>query len=493
MRSRILLGTLAGGLGGFVGILIVHATIRFDPILDLPARDSVRLGLLIGAAIGLAIGAVEGVCLSSPRVLLRGMVLGAAVGGLGGIVGTFAGGEMTSLVLFGKSRLQLETSPAFLDFVHLVFARAVTFAVFGPFIGLAAGAATLSRKRALHGMLGGLIGGLLAGILFDPLAKVLAPLMSPLAAGGAAGTVEINGQHYYEAGGPSRTLGFTLLGLFTGLFIGLVSELLKQGWVRVLAGKNEGRDYILDKPLTVIGRDERADVPVFGDPSLMPQHAAIRLENGRHFLLAGGAPPPPVVNGQVVQQKQILKDGDMIQLGQVRLLFRERATAARVGRGARDASAPPTVASPTPVPSHLCPYCGAQKDASGNCLCSLGPAAAPASPAPASSAYSGSPPVGTPLPMGARLVGLVGPYAGQGFAIHGPVCEIGREPGLHVALGLDNTVSRRHARIVEENGRHVVYDEGSSNGTFVNGVRVTVQALAPGDTVQFGSSQFRYE
>jgi pSer/pThr/pTyr-binding forkhead associated (FHA) protein len=57
----------------------------------------------------------------------------------------------------------------------------------------------------------------------------------------------------------------------------------------------------------------------------------------------------------------------------------------------------------------------------------------------------------------------------------------------------DNTVSRRHAQIAEEGGQHVLYDNGSSNGTFVNNVRVSVQALAPGDVVQFGASKFRYE
>jgi pSer/pThr/pTyr-binding forkhead associated (FHA) protein len=71
--------------------------------------------------------------------------------------------------------------------------------------------------------------------------------------------------------------------------------------------------------------------------------------------------------------------------------------------------------------------------------------------------------------------------------------SIGRAPENVVALTNDTTVSRRHAHIAEENGQHVVYDDGSSNGTFVNRVRVSVQALAVGDVIQFGSSSFRYE
>ena len=36
-------------------------------------------------------------------------------------------------------------------------------------------------------------------------------------------------------------------------------------------------------------------------------------------------------------------------------------------------------------------------------------------------------------------------------------------------------------------------DDGSSNGTFVNNVRITVQVLAPGDVIQFGATKYRYE
>ncbi|MGC8835081.1 MAG: FHA domain-containing protein, partial [Armatimonadota bacterium] len=55
------------------------------------------------------------------------------------------------------------------------------------------------------------------------------------------------------------------------------------------------------------------------------------------------------------------------------------------------------------------------------------------------------------------------------------------------------TVSRRHAVIQRVGNSLVIVDEGSSNGTFVNGVRVTSQQLNPGDEVRLGSSAFRLE
>ncbi|HEX2716646.1 MAG TPA: adenylate/guanylate cyclase domain-containing protein [Gemmatimonadaceae bacterium] len=56
---------------------------------------------------------------------------------------------------------------------------------------------------------------------------------------------------------------------------------------------------------------------------------------------------------------------------------------------------------------------------------------------------------------------------------------------------LDPTISRRHAEVAcDESGVHV-RDLGSSNGTFLNGVKVDEARLAPGDIVTFGKVPFR--
>jgi hypothetical protein len=72
--------------------------------------------------------------------------------------------------------------------------------------------------------------------------------------------------------------------------------------------------------------------------------------------------------------------------------------------------------------------------------------------------------------------------------------EVGREAGLGLSLLDESTVSRRHAEIVRSGPSIKVRDLGSTNGTFVNGVQVQVEAeLRPGDTVQFGAVRFRLE
>lgn len=83
---------------------------------------------------------------------------------------------------------------------------------------------------------------------------------------------------------------------------------------------------------------------------------------------------------------------------------------------------------------------------------------------------------------------------GQVLKIAEGAGELGREDGLPYALSGESTVSRRHVEIAFEAGTVKVRDLGSTNGTFVNGVRLDGEAeLRPGDQVQFGSVRFRFE
>jgi len=63
--------------------------------------------------------------------------------------------------------------------------------------------------------------------------------------------------------------------------------------------------------------------------------------------------------------------------------------------------------------------------------------------------------------------------------------RIGRQPEGELIIR-DSRVSRLHARIVVEEGQYVLEDCGSLHGTFVNGIRVTRQALHNSDKIDFG-------
>jgi len=129
------------------------------------------------------------------------------------------------------------------------------------------------------------------------------------------------------------------------------------------------------------------------------------------------------------------------------------------------------------IDPNVCQFCGQRKDANGQCVCSAIPGAA----VPAASTSSGP-----------RLVGFQGVYAGHIFEIAGAMV-MGRDADNPIALPNDSTASRRHATISQSNGGYSIRDEGSSNGTFVNGAKITEQTLSAGDEIQVGGTKFRFE
>ncbi|HEX5894013.1 MAG TPA: FHA domain-containing protein [Solirubrobacterales bacterium] len=89
---------------------------------------------------------------------------------------------------------------------------------------------------------------------------------------------------------------------------------------------------------------------------------------------------------------------------------------------------------------------------------------------------------------GAALVIHEGAEAGSEHAVEGELI-LGREHGSADLVIQDPGVSRRHARVVPDNGALVVEDLGSSNGTYVNGERISgAVQIAPGDEIQIGAT-----
>jgi adenylate cyclase len=79
----------------------------------------------------------------------------------------------------------------------------------------------------------------------------------------------------------------------------------------------------------------------------------------------------------------------------------------------------------------------------------------------------------------------------QSFELReGPALIIGRAPNSDVPI-FDPTISRRHAEVQCGADKFVIRDLESSNGTYVNGERVSERAIAPGDVLTFGKVSFR--
>jgi pSer/pThr/pTyr-binding forkhead associated (FHA) protein len=74
---------------------------------------------------------------------------------------------------------------------------------------------------------------------------------------------------------------------------------------------------------------------------------------------------------------------------------------------------------------------------------------------------------------------------------HTGTVVLGRGQGAHLRLG-DPDTSRRHAEITCQPGQCVLRDLGSTNGTWVNGKRVELHTLRPGDRIEIGSHEIAF-
>jgi hypothetical protein len=84
--------------------------------------------------------------------------------------------------------------------------------------------------------------------------------------------------------------------------------------------------------------------------------------------------------------------------------------------------------------------------------------------------------------------------SGDAIPVSDSELVVGRDAGLGLSLIGESTVSRRHAQLVKTGNDVVLTDLGSTNGTYVNGAKLSGQTvLRPGDQVQFGSVRFRFE
>jgi MFS family permease len=175
-------------------------------------------------------------------------------------------------------------------------ARGIAWAVFGAAGGTVYGIVGQSMKKAKFGVIGGLVGAGIGGMIFDPIS---------MATKGAS---------------LSRAVGFALVGVATGIAMGLVESALKDRWLYVTAGPLAGKQFILYKSLTTLGSEQQADIYLFKDANILPQHAAIAISGSRVQLKALGA---VYVGGGPVQTR-VLQDGDLLQIGRYAFRYKER-------------------------------------------------------------------------------------------------------------------------------------------------------------------------
>ncbi len=461
----MILNTIAAAVGALVAWAIMEPTALMPDVeTSISFAAIATIGLFTGACMGLLLGLAEAYSGISHLDRQKAIVSGVLFGAGGGLLGLYFGNTIYGALL---SIAGPHDAPKLgsMSTVLWMIGRSSGWALIGGFIGLSQGIATGSPRKLINGMVGGLVGGGIGGFSFELLVsmRVWQPWMV-------------------------RMVSFGITGASIGFFLGLVGELTKVAWLMKVLGRNEGKEYQIYKPATVIGRSELVDIPVFGDPDVSERHAMIRSAGGKFVLDSLDKKSSAVVNGQRVLSAE-LRDGDEIKLGNTLFVFGSKSRLRT--------SKPPEIIKEAASSPDTCAYCGQAKDAFGNCACSVGAGqpVPPVAPVQGPTVMVQAPTVMSSAVQagGARFVGVSGPNAGGIFPIQSDQATVGRDPGASVSLGNDVTVSRNHAVVERAGGSWVIRDTGSSNGTFVNGNRITQMALNSGDTVKIGETVFRFE
>jgi len=81
---------------------------------------------------------------------------------------------------------------------------------------------------------------------------------------------------------------------------------------------------------------------------------------------------------------------------------------------------------------------------------------------------------------------------GQRRPLIGTSLRLGRDPSSDLVLPDDSRVSRSHAELTKTSGQWSLLDLGSSNGTTVNGRRISRHPLRDGDRIQLGRTTLIY-
>jgi hypothetical protein len=98
-----------------------------------------------------------------------------------------------------------------------------------------------------------------------------------------------------------------------------------------------------------------------------------------------------------------------------------------------------------------------------------------------------------PPSRAATLTCLTGDDVGRAFTLAEARTDLGRGTEASVRLR-DPAVSRRHARVLHQEGTFLLEDLGSPNGVYLNGNRVeAASALKEGDVIELGRTLLRFQ
>ncbi|MCB1102651.1 MAG: FHA domain-containing protein, partial [Kiritimatiellae bacterium] len=206
-----------------------------------------------------------------------------------------------------------------------------------------------------------------------------------------------------------------------------------------------------------IGRSRQGDI-LLEDDEVSRKHCTLTVQDGAYVIADAGSRNGIAVNGALAQEPVTLKDGDEITVGPFDLTFHAEGAAGEPG-GAEDDDASTRFVSQKELKKTL----------------------------PGKQVVEGD----TQDPVRVKLELLEGPLKGAVYQNWSGDLTIGRGLDNHVVL-VDDAVSIYHARIYRVGDDFYVEDLGSSNGSFLRGVRCTKEKLRNKDSIRIGTTTMAF-
>jgi pSer/pThr/pTyr-binding forkhead associated (FHA) protein len=227
----------------------------------------------------------------------------------------------------------------------------------------------------------------------------------------------------------------------------------------------DGREYSVGSQPLSFGRDAGSDVVVAGS-EVSRHHAEIRNEPDG-YILVDLSVNGTYVNGERIGKTHLLARADVIRIGNDEFRFYADATSPNSPKPAAENPAPPErpASPPEGAAQRLSDTMhGVPED---------------------EPARRNTPPSPEAAPL-ASLLFRSGDFKGKRLPIKVPVVNIGRGDYNDIVIG-DPSVSTMHAKLQRREAIWILTDLGSTNGTFVEGERLSGETpLSPGTTIRFG-------
>ena len=227
---------------------------------------------------------------------------------------------------------------------------------------------------------------------------------------------------------------------------------MKIGSLTIVEGAETGKRILLKNLSIFEAGKAQGNHICLKDDSVAFNHFRIYCSEQNYQIYDLGSKRGTLVNGKPIEKCEF-SSGDIVQVGDLKLLFEIVDEAAVSGRLA--SSAPDSDES------------DAQARVGGiitKTACS------------------------TPA-----LIVIDGDDRGKRLTLSGKKSfNVGRSPKTDLRLS-DNKVSRRHCQIEDQGNHHVIVDLDSANGTVVNGDRIKKAVLKEGDFIRLGFTMLKYD